>query len=80
MPIVTQERLDANIVDKNETACVPPTTIAMEMQSNNASNFQGIDLLDKAVDKNMMSHQTWRLLGKPHKFIEFLHKIASEYF
>ena len=52
-------------VAKSAKALKMPTRIAIHIQSGNGPQIQSISLLDRCVQHQLMSHQTWTLIGKP---------------
>ena len=72
-----QSQLPTQAIKENEDMYVPPARIVMSIRHQVGSPIQRLALIDMSADKNMMSHQTWCILGKPNlesttKFVQKL--------
>lgn len=79
----TTQPQEIKVAAEYEEPYVPPARIVMSVQSKDGSQIQRLALIDMSADKNMMSHHTWCLLGKPNlsltsKFVQKSTNVFSE--
>ena len=65
-PAPTKQPKEVQATCDQEDSYVPPARVTIGIQRNKGSPLQRLALVDMSADKNMVSNQTWCMLGKPN--------------